>query len=172
MSEANSLLTVNGVEVLYGGAVLGVKNVSLVVGKGSIVALLGSNGAGKSTTLKAISGLLGSERGEVSRGAIEYDGRSVIGKTSRWLVRRGLVQVLEGRHCFGQLSVEENLLSGTLSRLFSSVEWRRELANIYELFPNLEGETSTSGGALFRRGAADDCHRASVDDTTAAHPAR
>jgi branched-chain amino acid transport system ATP-binding protein len=146
MAEVNPILTVSGVEVLYGGAVLGVKNVSLAVERGRIVALLGSNGAGKSTTLKAISGLLGAERGEVSRGAIEYEGQPVVGKTSRWLVRRGLVQVLEGRHCFGQLSVEENLLSGTLSRLFSFADWRRELAKIYELFPTLKEKRRRPAG--------------------------
>ena len=108
-SASPSLLTVNDVEVIYDGAILAVAGVSLHVPKGAIVALLGANGAGKSTTLKAISGLVRAERAEVSRGVIEYAGLDLAGVDPSQRVRKGMVHVLEGRHVFGQLTVEDNL---------------------------------------------------------------
>ena len=107
-----TLLQVSNIEVIYNHVILVLKGVSLSVPKGGITALLGGNGAGKSTTLKAISNLLLSERGDVTKGTIEYRGKKVAGLSPAELVRRGVIQVMEGRHCFGHLTVEENLLTG------------------------------------------------------------
>src|ERR1700726_4027450 len=109
---ASGILSLNNVEVIYDRVILVLKGVSLSVPKGGIVALLGANGAGKTTTLKAISNLLQAERGEVTKGTITYEGNRVDRLTPNDLVRRGVIQVMEGRHCFGHLSVEENLLTG------------------------------------------------------------
>ncbi|MGL5004229.1 MAG: ATP-binding cassette domain-containing protein, partial [Casimicrobium sp.] len=103
-------LSINNIEVIYDHVILVLKGVSLEVPKGKIVALLGANGAGKSTTLKAISSLLRTERGEVTKGSIEFDGKRTDKLTTNDLVKLGVVQVMEGRHCFGHLTVEENLL--------------------------------------------------------------
>ena len=111
-SAAAPILSVNNIEVVYDHVILVLKGVSLAVPKGEIVALLGCNGAGKSTTLKAISNLLAAERGEVTKGSIVFDGEEVHARSPNELVRRGCVQVMEGRHCFAHLSVEENLLTG------------------------------------------------------------
>src|ERR1700745_1893043 len=105
-----TLLDVNGIEVIYNHVILVLKGVSLQVPEGGIVALLGANGAGKTTTLKAISNLIRAERGEVTKGSIEYAGERVEKLTPSELVKRGVIQVMEGRHCFGHLTVEENLL--------------------------------------------------------------
>ena len=113
---AAPILSVNNIEVVYDHVILVLKGVSLEVPKGEIVALLGANGAGKSTTLKAISNLLSAERGEVTKGSIVFDGAEVHALTPNELVRRGCIQVMEGRHCFAHLSVEENLLTGAYTR--------------------------------------------------------
>ena len=130
-----SILTVNNIEVIYDHVILVLKGVSLSVREGSIVALLGANGAGKSTTLKAISTLLRGERGEVTKGSIEFRGERVDGLTPNQLVTRGMVQVMEGRHCFAHLTVEENLKVGTLTR--RGVNLKEELDRIYHYFPRL-----------------------------------
>ncbi|MGL6156364.1 MAG: ATP-binding cassette domain-containing protein, partial [Ralstonia mannitolilytica] len=114
-----SLLTVNNIEVIYDHVILVLKGVSLAVPEGGIVALLGANGAGKTTTLKAISNLLHAERGDVTKGSIEYRGSRVDQLTPNDLVRRGVIQVMEGRHCFAHLTIEENLLTGAYTRHFS-----------------------------------------------------
>ncbi|MDC7831408.1 MULTISPECIES: ABC transporter ATP-binding protein [Pseudomonas] len=145
------LLAVEAIEVRYDGAILAVDGVSLQVGQGQVVALLGANGAGKSTTLKALSGLLGAARGSLVRGAIRYEGRDLAGQSADARVRAGLAQVLEGRHCFGRLSVEENLLSGGFVRRLGRAAQREELERIYAWFPRLAGKRRqlaglTSGG--------------------------
>ncbi len=115
-AAAAPILSVNNIEVVYDHVILVLKGVSLHVPNGRIVALLGANGAGKSTTLKAISNLLSAERGEVTKGAIIFDGAEVHRLNPNELVRRGCIQVMEGRHCFGHLTVEENLLTGAYTR--------------------------------------------------------
>ena len=109
-------LSVNNIEVIYDHVILVLRGVSLQVPKGRIVALLGANGAGKTTTLKAISNLLSAERGDVTKGTIEFEGKRVDKLTPNELVRRGVCQVMEGRHCFAHLTVEENLLTGAFTR--------------------------------------------------------
>ncbi|MFL1504413.1 ABC transporter ATP-binding protein [Pseudomonas sp. O64] len=141
-----SLLTVNDIEVIYDGAILAVAGVSLSVPKGAIVALLGANGAGKSTTLKAISGLVRAERAEVSRGVIEYAGRDLAGIDPSQRVRQGMVHVLEGRHVFGQLSVEDNLRSGGFVRRLSRKDLEHDLERIYSWFPRLKTKRQTRAG--------------------------
>ena len=139
-SEADpgkSLLSVNNIEVVYDHVILVLKGVSLEVLEGRIVALLGANGAGKTTTLKAISNLLGTERGAVTKGSIEFRGERVDRLSPRDLVERGLIQVMEGRHCFGHLTVEENLLTGAFTRKEGRTEVRRDLERVYEYFPAL-----------------------------------
>src|SRR4051812_25780792 len=111
-AAADPILSVNNIEVVYDHVILVLKGVSLSVPGGQIVALLGANGAGKSTTLKAISNLLAAERGEVTKGTIVFEGAHVHRLNANELVRRGCIQVMEGRHCFGHLSIEENLLTG------------------------------------------------------------
>ena len=113
---ARAYLSVNSIEVIYDHVILVLKGVSLDVPEGGIVALLGANGAGKTTTLKAISNLLHAERGEVTKGAIEYRGERIHKLTPNDLVRRGVCQVMEGRHCFAHLTIEENLLTGAFTR--------------------------------------------------------
>ena len=115
-ANAEPILTVNNIEVIYDHVILVLKGVSLDVPKGGIVALLGANGAGKTTTLKAISNLLQSERGEVTKGSIIFEGEEVQDRSPNELVRSGCVQVMEGRHCFGHLTIEENLLTGAFTR--------------------------------------------------------
>ena len=124
---AKPLLDVNGIEVIYNHVILVLKGVSLAVPEGRIVALLGANGAGKSTTLKSISNLLEAERGEVTKGSIQFRGERVNGMNPAELVRRGVVQVMEGRHCFAHLTVEENLLTGAYTRNAPRAEIRAEL---------------------------------------------
>ncbi|AZF06077.1 ABC transporter ATP-binding protein [Pseudomonas sp. R5-89-07] len=141
-----SLLTVDDIEVVYDGAILAVAGVSLSVPKGAIVALLGANGAGKSTTLKAISGLVRAERAEVSRGLIQYAGRDLAGVDPSHRVRQGMVHVLEGRHVFGQLSVEDNLRSGGFVRRLSRKELAHDLERIYTWFPRLKTKRHTRAG--------------------------
>ncbi len=131
------VLSVNNIEVVYDHVILVLKGVSLAVPKGGIVALLGANGAGKSTTLKAISNLLRAERGEVTKGSITFNGTRVDRLTPNELVRRGCIQVLEGRLCFGHLTIEENLLTGAFSRGDGGAAIRRDLEMIYDSFPPL-----------------------------------
>ena len=140
------MLEVKNIEVVYDHVILVLKGVSLTVPEGGIVALLGANGAGKSTTLKAISNLLRAERGEVTRGTIVLDGREVQGRSPHELVRGGCVQVMEGRHCFGHLTVEENLLTGAYTRRDGALEVRRELERVYEFFPRLKERRRTQAG--------------------------
>src|SRR5690242_11203192 len=137
MTAAAALLAVNSIEVIYNRVILVLKGVSLAVPAGGIVALLGANGAGKTTTLKAISNLLRAERGEVTKGAITYAGDRVDRLTPNDLVRRGVVQVMEGRHCFGHLTVEENLLTGAFTRRGARGAVREDLEMVYGYFPRL-----------------------------------
>jgi branched-chain amino acid transport system ATP-binding protein len=140
------ILTVNNIEVIYDHVILVLKGVSLEVKKGGIVALLGANGAGKSTTLKAISNLLHSERGAVSKGAIVFDGEEVQARSPNELVRRGCVQVMEGRHCFGHLTIEENLLTGAFTRRDGQGAVRRDLDVVYGYFPRLKERRGAMAG--------------------------
>jgi branched-chain amino acid transport system ATP-binding protein len=132
------VLEVNGIEVIYNHVILVLKGVSLSVPEGGIVALLGANGAGKTTTLKAISNLLHAERGEVTKGSILLAGERVDRLNPSELVKRGVVQVMEGRHCFAHLTVEENLLTGAYSRGASRAEMRGDLEKVYGFFPRLK----------------------------------
>jgi len=135
--SATTILLVENIEVIYDKVILAVKNISLEVKAGSIVALLGANGAGKSTTLKAVSGLVGAERGEVVHGKILYQGDDITRSPAANQVKNGLVQVLEGRHCFGHLTVEENLLTGAFVRKAPSKDIDKDMERIYHYFPRL-----------------------------------
>lgn len=134
---AQPLLSFESVEASYDRMIIALRGVSLVVPEGAIVALLGANGAGKTTALKAASGLLGAERGAVTHGVIRYQGEDVARSSPRALVARGLVQVLEGRHCFSHLTVDENLRTGALVRGVSRRETRADLEAVYAQFPRL-----------------------------------
>ena len=141
-----TLLEVNNIEVIYNHVILVLKGVSLSVPKGGITALLGGNGAGKTTTLKAISNLLHSERGEVTKGQISYRGRRVQDLNPAELVRTGVIQVMEGRHCFEHLTVEENLLTGAYTRSDGKGAINADLEMVYKYFPRLrERRTSQAG---------------------------
>jgi branched-chain amino acid transport system ATP-binding protein len=139
-------LSVNNIEVIYNHVILVLKGVSLKVEKGRIVALLGANGAGKTTTLKAISNLLRAERGEVTKGSIEFDGKRIDALTPAELVKLGVCQVMEGRHCFQHLSVEENLLTGAYTRGVSRADVRRDLDLVYTYFPRLRERRDSQSG--------------------------
>jgi branched-chain amino acid transport system ATP-binding protein len=139
-------LTVNNIEVIYDHVILVLKGVSLSVPEGGIVALLGANGAGKSTTLKAISNLLRAERGDVTKGTIEFKGRRVDKLTTNELVRMGVCQVMEGRHCFQHLTVEENLLTGAFTRKISRGELAAALDRVYHYFPRLKARRTSQSG--------------------------
>ncbi|MDZ7653611.1 MAG: ABC transporter ATP-binding protein [Burkholderiaceae bacterium] len=143
---AAPLLTVNGIEVIYNHVILVLKGVSLSVPKGGIVALLGANGAGKTTTLRAVSCLLSGERGEVTKGVIEYEGAKINALTAYDLVRRGVVQVMEGRRCFAHLTVEENLLTGAYTRGASRGEVAADLEKVYAFFPRLKTRRASQSG--------------------------
>ena len=140
------LLSVNNIEVIYDHVILVLKGVSLEVPEGKIVALLGANGAGKTTTLKAISNLLGTERGAVTKGSIEFAGERIDNRNPRELLRRGVVQVMEGRHCFAHLTVEENLLIPAFARHARRSEFLRDLEKIYAYFPQLKIRRKTLAG--------------------------
>ena len=140
------LLAVDDIEVIYDGAILAVGGVSLRVEQGGIVALLGANGAGKSTTLKAISGLVQADRAQVSRGSIHFLGEDTAGVAPNVLARRGIVHVLEGRHVFAHLTIEENLRSGGFLRGPSRRELEQELERIYAWFPRLKTKRKTQAG--------------------------
>ena len=145
MKEA--LLSLNNVEVIYNHVVLVLKGVSLSVAEGAVVALLGANGAGKTTTLKAISNLLHAERGEVTKGSILYRGEEVHRLNPSELVRRGLIQVMEGRHCFGHLTVEENLLTGAFTRARAGrAAIGQDLERVYQYFPRLKDRRRSLAG--------------------------
>jgi len=145
---AKAILAVKNIEVIYDHVILVLKGVSLEVRSGGIVALLGANGAGKSTTLKAISNLIKSERGDVTKGAIEFQGERVDGLTPNDLVRRGCIQVMEGRHCFGHLTVEENLLTGSFTRKDGRGAIAAALEMVYGYFPRLKERRSSLAGYI------------------------
>jgi branched-chain amino acid transport system ATP-binding protein len=145
-SAAMPLLKVNNIEVIYDHVILVLKGVSLEVPAGGIVALLGANGAGKTTTLKAISNLLKAERGDVTKGSIEVMGERVDRLTPAELVRRGVIQVMEGRHCFGHLTVEENLLTGAFSRSDGRAAVAEDLERCYTYFPRLKERRKAQAG--------------------------
>lgn len=135
--DTDIILSVNNIEVVYDHVILVLKGVSLTVPRGWIVALLGANGAGKSTTLKAISNLLHAERGEVTKGSIVFEGEEVHARSPNELVRRGCIQVMEGRRLFGHLTIEENLLTGAYTRRDGQAAIRRDLDLVYSYFPRL-----------------------------------
>ena len=139
-------LSVNNIEVIYDHVILVLKGVSLEVPEGKIVALLGANGAGKSTTLKAISNLLSAERGDVTKGTIEFKGKRVDKLTTNELVKMGVCQVMEGRHCFQHLTVEENLLTGAFTRKVSRAGIATALEKVYHYFPRLKTRRSSQAG--------------------------
>ncbi|MSP98795.1 MAG: ABC transporter ATP-binding protein [Betaproteobacteria bacterium] len=140
------MLTVNGIEVIYNHVILVLKGVSLVVPKGGIVALLGGNGAGKTTTLRAVSNLLKGERGEVTKGYIEYQGERIEKLSPADLVKRGVIQVMEGRHCFQHLSVEDNLLTGAYTRGEGRAAVQASLEKVYAYFPRLKDRRGSQSG--------------------------
>ena len=143
---AEPILSINNIEVIYNHVILVLKGVSLVVPKGGIVAILGANGAGKTTTLRAVSNLLHGERGEVTKGNIIFDGDEVQSLTPNELVRRGCIQVMEGRHCFGHLTIEENLLTGAYTRTDGSAAIRDHLDLVYQYFPRLKERRKSLAG--------------------------
>ena len=141
-----AFLSVNNIEVVYSHVILVLKGVSLEVHKGGIVALLGANGAGKTTTLKAISNLLHGERGEVTKGSIVFDGEEVHSLSPNDLVKRGCIQVMEGRRCFGHLTIEENLMTGAFTRRDSKADIARDLERVYAYFPRLKQRRESMAG--------------------------
>ena len=145
-STPKPLLDVNGIEVIYNHVILVLRGVSLVVPEGKIVALLGANGAGKTTTLRAISNLLKSERGQVTKGNIQYRGEQIEDMSPADLVKRGVIQVMEGRHCFGHLSIEDNLLTGAYTRKASKGDISESLDKVYQYFPRLKQRRTSQAG--------------------------
>ncbi|WP_119165218.1 ABC transporter ATP-binding protein [Algihabitans albus] len=146
VSAEAPLMSVNNIEVIYDHVILVLKGVSLAVPKGGIVALLGANGAGKTTTLKSISSLLRAERGEVTKGTIELEGQNIQDMTPNDLVKRGVIQVMEGRHCFEHLTVEENLLTGAYTRGGDRAGIQRDLEMVYDYFPRLKDRRGSQAG--------------------------
>ena len=144
--NGRTLLEVNNIEVIYDHVILVLKGVSFDVPEGGIVSLLGANGAGKTTTLKAISNLLRSERGDVTKGSIKYFGERVDQLSCNQLVKKGVVQVMEGRHCFEHLTVEENLLTGSYTRSDGRAEVNKDLALVYDYFPRLKERRKSLAG--------------------------
>ncbi|MBB1598288.1 ABC transporter ATP-binding protein [Achromobacter sp. UMC46] len=145
-SAPTVLLDVNGIEVIYNHVILVLKGVSLQVPEGKIVALLGANGAGKTTTLRAISNLLKGERGDVTKGHIQYRGQRIERLSPAELVKRGVVQVMEGRHCFAHLTIEENLLTGAYTRSMSRGDTAAALERVYQYFPRLKQRRGSQSG--------------------------
>ena len=150
-TAANVLLDVNGIEVIYNHVILVLKGVSLRVHEGGIVALLGGNGAGKTTTLRAVSNLLAGERGEVTKGSIALRGERIERLSTADMVQRGVVQVMEGRHCFAHLTIEENLMTGAYARRDGKAAVQHTLDKVYAYFPRLKTRRRsqaayTSGG--------------------------
>jgi branched-chain amino acid transport system ATP-binding protein len=146
MTTGNALLSLDGVSVVYNHAIVGLTQVSLDVRPGEIIALLGANGAGKSTTLKAVSNLLPAQLGKVTEGRVLFDGEDITHRAAHRIVRAGMVQVLEGRHCFRSLTVEENLLTGAAARHSSRTETRQDLERIYDIFPRLREKRRLPAG--------------------------
>jgi branched-chain amino acid transport system ATP-binding protein len=144
--ETALLLRVNNIEVIYDHVILVLKGVSLDVPEGGIVALLGANGAGKTTTLKAISNLLHAERGDVTKGSIEYRGERIDRLAPADLVKRGVIQVMEGRHCFGHLTVEDNLMTGAYTRSDGRSAIAADLERVYHYFPRLKERRKSVAG--------------------------
>ena len=142
----DALLEVNNIEVIYNHVILVLKGVSLKVPKGRIIALLGGNGAGKTTTLKAVSGLLASERGEVTKGSIKYRGDVIQHQDPAETVKSGVVQVMEGRHCFEHLTIEENLLTGAYTRRDGKAAIAADLEMVYNYFPRLRERRKSQAG--------------------------
>lgn len=145
---AETILAVNNIEVIYDHVILVLKGVSLNVPRGGITALLGANGAGKTTTLKAISNLLQGERGAVTKGNIQFEGQQIQSLSPNQLVRRGCIQVMEGRHCFGHLSVEDNLMTGAFTRRDGALAIKRDLERVYEYFPRLKLRRAGQAGYI------------------------
>jgi branched-chain amino acid transport system ATP-binding protein len=145
-AAAAPILSVNNIEVIYDHVILVLKGVSLTVPKQGIVAILGANGAGKTTTLKAVSNLLHAERGEVTKGSIEFDGNRIEKLSPNELVRRGCIQVLEGRHCFGHLTIEENLLTGAFTRRDGNAAIKADMEKVYNYFPRLRERKGSMAG--------------------------
>jgi len=145
-TQTESLLEVNNIEVIYNHVILVLKGVSLNVPKGGITALLGGNGAGKTTTLKAISNLLHSERGLVTKGSILYRSTAIDSLSPEQLVKKGVIQVMEGRHCFEHLTVEENLLTGAYTRRDGKAAVSRDLDKVYTYFPRLRDRRKSQAG--------------------------
>jgi branched-chain amino acid transport system ATP-binding protein len=145
-AEAEAILAVNNIEVIYDHVILVLKGVSLEVPRGGIVALLGANGAGKTTTLKAISNLLHAERGDVTKGSISFEGGQVQDLSPNELVRRGCIQVMEGRHCFGHLTIEENLLTGAFTRRDGKAAIKADMEMVYGYFPKLAERKDSLAG--------------------------
>jgi branched-chain amino acid transport system ATP-binding protein len=148
---SNIILNVSGIEVIYNHVILVLKGVSLQVPEGSVVALLGGNGAGKTTTLRAVSNLLAGERGEVTKGSIELRGERIEKLSTAQMVDRGVIQVMEGRHCFAHLSIEDNLLTGAYTRKDGKAAIAETLEKVYAYFPRLKQRRTsqaayTSGG--------------------------
>ena len=146
MNSSDIVLSVNNIEVIYDHVILVLKGVSLEVPRGWVVALLGANGAGKTTTIKSISNILGTERGEVTKGSIEFMGERVDALSPNELVKRGVVQVMEGRHCFEHLTVEENLLTGAYIRKATRKEINDDLELVYSYFPRLKDRRRSQAG--------------------------
>jgi branched-chain amino acid transport system ATP-binding protein len=144
-STVEDILIVNNIEVVYSHVILVLKGVSLRVKKGGITALLGGNGAGKSTTLKSISNLLASERGEVTKGSVTFSNQYIHDLDPAQLVKRGVIQVMEGRHCFEHLTVEENLLTGAYTRS-NNKEVKDDLERVYNYFPRLRDRRTSLAG--------------------------
>ena len=140
------ILEVNNIEVIYNHVILVLKGVSLTVPKGGIVSILGANGAGKTTTLKAISNLLHAERGEVTKGNIKFEGREIQNLSPSELVKQGCIQVMEGRHCFGHLSIEENLMTGAYTRSDGRGAIAADLEMVYDYFPRLRERRKSQAG--------------------------
>jgi len=145
-AQVENVLEVNNIEVIYNHVILVLKGVSLNVPKGGVTALLGGNGAGKTTTLKAISGLLASERGEVTKGSIKYRGKDISRADPAETVKQGVVQVMEGRHCFEHLTIEENLLTGAYTRRDGKAAIAADLEMVYDYFPRLRERRRSQAG--------------------------
>ncbi len=145
-TKEDTILSVNNIEVIYDHVILVLKGVSLTVPRGGIVALLGANGAGKTTTLKAVSNLLRAERGDVTKGSILFEDERVEAMAPADLVKRGCIQVMEGRHCFGHLSIEENLLTGAFTRRDGGAAIRRDMEMVYTYFPRLRQRMKSQAG--------------------------
>ena len=171
-ATAEKILSVNNIEVIYDHVILVLKGVSLDVPKGGIVALLGANGAGKTTTLKAISNLLHAERGDVTKGSILFEGDEVQDLSPNELVRRGCIQVMEGRQCFAHLTIEENLLTGAFTRRDGRAAIRHDIDLVYSYFPQARRAARRHRRLHLRRRAADVRHRPRADVAPEDDPAR